>query len=51
MLRKYDCVHLVPHVILHLMKYQLSIFKKIADRAVEAELHFAKKQAVLFIAS
>ena len=44
-------VHLVPHVILHLMKYWLSIFKKMADRAVEAELDFDEKQAALFIAS
>ena len=44
-------IHLVPHVILHLMKYRLSIFKNMADRAVEAELDFDKKQAALFIAS
>ena len=44
-------VHLVPHVILHLMKYWLSILKKMADRAVKTELDFNKKQAVLFIAS
>ena len=45
------CVHPVPHVILHLMKYRLSIFKKMTDRAVEAKLDFDEKQAALFIAS
>ena len=51
MLQKYGYIHLVPYVILHLMKYQLSIFKKMADHAVEAKLDFAEKHAVLFIAS
>ena len=29
------------------MKYRLSIFKKMADRAMEAELDFDEKQAAL----
>ena len=53
MLQKYGCVHLVPHVILHLMKYWLLIFSKNGGpcRAVEAELDLAKKHTMLFIAS
>ena len=51
MLWKYGCIHLFPHVIWHLMKYRSLIFKKMVNHAVEAELDFAEKQAVLFIAS
>ena len=48
--RSTGCVHLVTHVILHLIKYRLSILK-MADRAVKAELDFDEKHVVLFIAS
>ena len=33
--------HLVPHVILHLMKYRLSILFKMADLTSKAELNFS----------
>ena len=38
MLRKCGCLHLVPDVILHLVIYRLSIFKKMADRVMHYRL-------------
>ena len=44
-------VHFIPHVILHLMKYRLSILNKNGGRDGESEVHFSENEAVLFIAS
>ena len=44
-------VHFIPHVILHLMKYRLSILNKNGGRYGESEVHFSENEAVLFIAS
>ena len=45
------CIHFVPHVILRLMKYQLSILNKNGSRCGESKVYFAENEAVLFIAS
>ena len=44
-------VHFIPHVILHLMKYRLSILNKNGSRYGESKVHFSENEAVLFIAS